>query len=388
MMKQQLRTVCAGLVLAGALMVSALAADYTTCADSLRELGLFRGTAQGDALDRTPTRAEAATMLVRLLGAEEQAQALDYDAPFTDLRGWEQPYVQYLYENGLTTGTTATTFSPEDDCTAQMYAAMLLRALGYREESGELVYRDAVATATQLGLYDPAVIDPADFRRDEMVAASYTALSLSPKDTETTLLDQLVRAGAVQAAAAAPYAAQFRTYAAYRAETAGMAALDRFALHGGVQAALEGAGGSQLQVCTDEHTTIDRTAGTATAQGTLTLTAPGVEPHTRAYHRAAATLAGAEQQALLHGYAVVPVVWVRDLSRAQDRWTLTLDGLPQPYAGQLWPVEQASGAVWTTRSGTLTQTVRGGRIVAQQLTVQAAADEQSARIIVASTLAQ
>ena len=55
---------------AAMLTASAFAANYTNCADSLHEMGLFQGTQNGYDLDRTPTRAEAAVMLVRLLGKE------------------------------------------------------------------------------------------------------------------------------------------------------------------------------------------------------------------------------------------------------------------------------------------------------------------------------
>mgnify|MGYP000364109709 FL=1 len=102
---------------AAGVMVSAGAANFTSSADRLHEVGLFQGTGttasgapQYD-LDRAPTRAEAAVMLVRLLGKEADAKALTYTAPFTDLEGWEAPYVQYLYDNKLTTGATATSAS-------------------------------------------------------------------------------------------------------------------------------------------------------------------------------------------------------------------------------------------------------------------------------------
>ena len=72
-MKKRIRFACAGAVLAGMLTVSALAADFTASAEHLSELGLFRGSEQGYELDRAPTRGEAAAMLVRLLGAEDEA---------------------------------------------------------------------------------------------------------------------------------------------------------------------------------------------------------------------------------------------------------------------------------------------------------------------------
>lgn len=214
MRKKWLRT---GLSLAICLttcMSSAFAADFTACADQLHAMGLFQGTGQGYALDRTPTRAEAATMLVRLLGQEQAAQALTYTAPFTDLQGWEKPYVQYLYDNGLTTGTSATAFSPNAPCTAQMYATFLLRALDYDSEQ-HFKYENALSFAGQIGLYTGA--DAAVFLRDHVVAASYTALSLPCRDSrEDTLLDSLVQKGAVSQTAAAPYQTIFDTYHRYQ----------------------------------------------------------------------------------------------------------------------------------------------------------------------------
>lgn len=152
-MNKWLRAVCVGAATAAMLTASAFAANYTNCADSLHEMGLFQGTQNGYDLDRTPTRAEAAVMLVRLLGKEDEAKALTYTAPFTDLKGWEKPYVQYLYSNGLANGTNRTTFNPTGKCTAQMYAVFLLRALGY-SDTADFSYANAIETAREQGIYD------------------------------------------------------------------------------------------------------------------------------------------------------------------------------------------------------------------------------------------
>ena len=92
-------------------------------------MGLFQGTEDGFELDRAPTRGEAATMLVRLLGKEAEAKELTYEAPFTDLDDWQKPYVQYLYDNKLTNGATETTFEPEEACSARSVTAMRQRAI-------------------------------------------------------------------------------------------------------------------------------------------------------------------------------------------------------------------------------------------------------------------
>ena len=122
---------------------------------------------------------------------------------------------------GLTTGASETDFAPNEPCSAQMYAAFLLRALGYSEAAGDFSYAAAVASAQDYGVYDPAVIDCADFERGDVVMASYTALSCAPKGADGTLLDRLVQDGAVDAQSAQPVQALFASYAQYRADTAG-----------------------------------------------------------------------------------------------------------------------------------------------------------------------
>ncbi|HJC13774.1 MAG TPA: S-layer homology domain-containing protein, partial [Candidatus Agathobaculum intestinigallinarum] len=223
-MKRKLRMVLAGVLAVASLAMTAGAASYDNCADRLSDLGLFQGTGNGYQLDRAPTRAEAATMLVRLLGAEAEAEELDYSAPFTDLDDWQKPYVQYLYDNGLTTGATATTFEPEDTCSAQMYTTFLLRALGYSDAAGgDFTYTGAVDFGKSIGLVDYANCNETNFLRDHVAAMSLTALNTAVgDDADTKLLEKLVEDGAVAASAADDMLAFFDNYDAYVAATAAM----------------------------------------------------------------------------------------------------------------------------------------------------------------------
>lgn len=223
-MKRKLRMVLAGVLAVASLAMTAGAASYDNCADRLSDLGLFQGTGNGYQLDRAPTRAEAATMLVRLLGAEAEAEDLDYSAPFTDLDDWQKPYVQYLYDNGLTTGATATTFEPEDTCSAQMYTTFLLRALGYSDAAGgDFTYTGAVDFGKSIGLVDYANCNETNFLRDHVAAMSLTALNTAVgDDADTKLLEKLVEDGAVAASAADEMLAFFDNYDAYVAATAAM----------------------------------------------------------------------------------------------------------------------------------------------------------------------
>jgi hypothetical protein len=190
--------------------VTAYAADFSTQADALKEMGLFKGTASGYELDRIPTRAEAAAALVRLLGKETEAQAGTYETPFTDVPDWAKPYVGYLYTNQMVKGTTDTTFGSSDNCSAQMFAAFVLRALGYSENGGDFTYSEVWSTAVRLGLTQGEA--PQSFIRDHMVMLSYSALFQPVKGSETMLLDKLVADKAVDAGAADKYLGYYNTY--------------------------------------------------------------------------------------------------------------------------------------------------------------------------------
>jgi len=186
-------------VICTVLSLTAFASDFDHTAESLSELGLFRGTGNGFELDREPTRAEAATMLVRLLGAEEEAMSLTYTATYTDVYDWAKPYVQYLYEKGLTKGISETMFGYSDKCTSQQYATFLLRALGYSDgEGGDFTYENALSFAREKGVADGVNCNGGSFLRDNVCAMSYTALSASPKSGERDLLTKLISSGAIK----------------------------------------------------------------------------------------------------------------------------------------------------------------------------------------------
>ena len=90
-----------------AISVMALASGDPSDVDLLNCLGLFKGTDNGYELDLSMNRAEAGTMLVRLLGAEATAEAGTWQHPFTDTPDWAEQAMGYMFANGLTQGMTA-----------------------------------------------------------------------------------------------------------------------------------------------------------------------------------------------------------------------------------------------------------------------------------------
>ena len=404
-MNKWLRAVCVGAAAAAMLTASAFAANYTNCADSLHEMGLFQGTQNGYDLDRTPTRAEAAVMLVRLLGKEAEAKALTYTAPFTDLKGWEKPYVQYLYSNGLANGTNRTTFNPTGKCTAQMYAVFLLRALGY-SDTADFSYANAIETAREQGIYDTGIINVQNFLRDDAAAASYTVLSVSPKNSEGTLLDQLVSENAITEADAKSYQNLFSTYAQYREATAGMDALLHYSVNSefASPAAVTHDGRTVMQVQTSETTVFDREKNELLTDRKMTLSAPNTSDKQlltqsylsdgALYHKlngswSAELVTAAEQEGLAAMYGRVPLVCVDSLSQRAGSWTIICADTPNAYTELLWSVESAMGDLDEAvrlQPTTVTQSVSGGTIRRQSVSATFTLDGMTAEPVIISTL--
>ncbi len=149
--------------------------------------GLFRGSDKGWELDRKPTRAEAAIMLVRFLGLEQEAlqNSSRMHMPFTDVNPNHAPYVAMLYAMGLTNGTDASTFSPNAEVQARDYMTFMLRALGYDDGAGDFTWQNAVVDSLRLHVIDLQTynrLNTTTFDRGRMADVSVAVLRA--EDTE------------------------------------------------------------------------------------------------------------------------------------------------------------------------------------------------------------
>lgn len=114
---------------AGNVSTPGVNSDPMAQAEMLRQLGLFLGTDDGFELDKPLTRVQAAVMLTRLLGGEEEALVEHPEHPFTDVPQWASPYVGWLYEQGLTKGVGDNLYGAHRNITFEEYATMLVRML-------------------------------------------------------------------------------------------------------------------------------------------------------------------------------------------------------------------------------------------------------------------
>ncbi len=229
-MKRFCRILTIALVLVCALMTSAFAANFESTAQELKNMGLFKGTESGFDLDRVPTRAEAAVMLVRLLGAEGPAQS-QYTAgtikhPFSDVPDFANPHIAWLCQNKLANGTSSTLFGANEICDAQMFCTFVLRSLGYSDTTGgDFTYADSLTYAKQVGIYNEA-FESKTFLRDHAAAISYQALATNSKGTTTTLLSKLVSSSAVSQVTANPLLDKITSYQAYLKASSAMGAIN------------------------------------------------------------------------------------------------------------------------------------------------------------------
>ncbi len=164
-------------------------------AETLNKLGLFRGVGKlpdgsiNFALERAPTRAEAVTMLVRLLGGEAEALSAKYAHPYKDA-GWATAYVGYAFAYSITNGVSATKFGAESSATMEQYLTFVLRALGYPDAD----WRNPYPLADSVGLKYPS---GSGLYRADVASISLSALECTVAGTGMTLREKLESEGVI-----------------------------------------------------------------------------------------------------------------------------------------------------------------------------------------------
>ncbi len=123
--------------------------------------------------NKTCTRAEAVTFLWRAAGCPDVE---DVDNPFTDvtLDSWYAKAVLWAVDEGITNGTSDTTFSPDDTCSRGQIVTFLWRMQGEPEAKEASSFSDVSAK----DYYAPAV----DWAVEEGITNGVSANLFAPKD--------------------------------------------------------------------------------------------------------------------------------------------------------------------------------------------------------------
>lgn len=175
----------------------------------MTHLKVFQGSDKGMNWTGALTRAEAATILLRLLGLEEEAKsAAAGPCPFTDVPDWARGYVNLAYEQGMVKGVGGDRFDPSGLCKAREFSLMLLRLTDHREgtdyawatavtDAQRLIHAGNVAKGVEENDYYgetilfPRLYNDNLFSREYACALAYRMLSAPMADGETSLGDVL-----------------------------------------------------------------------------------------------------------------------------------------------------------------------------------------------------
>ncbi len=174
----------------------AVVKEVKTGQEALDELLKFNGVVKGEEkngkidykIGAKLTRQEAIIFLCRLKGEAAQAEGYDKKDGFKDVKNsYWAPIVTYAKAKGYTDGVGGGKFNPLGEVTAQEFAAMLLRGLGYEDETKGDNYKNTLGLAKELGLFPADMTDKTVLKRDAVYMAMYKTLE-TPKKGGTDAL--------------------------------------------------------------------------------------------------------------------------------------------------------------------------------------------------------
>ena len=156
-LKRVLSMALATVMVMGMMVVGSGAAntanEYGKAIATVKVLGVMEGDENGNFnADKVVTRNEMAVVMANLADLK-----LNGAHPFSDVPNWAEKYVGALYTNGLTSGTSATTYGGSANITTTTAALMIMKTMGYFEYQGEFGDDWALSTvkrATKLELFD------------------------------------------------------------------------------------------------------------------------------------------------------------------------------------------------------------------------------------------
>jgi len=147
---------------------------FTAEAEALQAMGLLRGTDRGLDLLRPLTRIEAATMLVRALGLDDEPTAVT--SQFVDIGDvhWGMRYANIAADRGITRGVGYGYFAPSAIVTADQFATLVLRSAGEPEFNWE----EAINIMIEREIITEENADTMDlFTRGDMAKILYEAIA-------------------------------------------------------------------------------------------------------------------------------------------------------------------------------------------------------------------
>lgn len=121
----------------------------------LEALGLVAGYGNGDyGVDKTITRAEFATLIVRARGLEQGAKLAQFNSTFTDVRStdWFAGFVNVASGEEIVKGFPDKSFKPQNQVTYAEAVTMIVRALGYEPSVKGVWPNSMISKASELNI--------------------------------------------------------------------------------------------------------------------------------------------------------------------------------------------------------------------------------------------
>lgn len=162
-------------------------APYAEAVNALHECGIINGDNKGNFNPNSSvTRAEAAAIICRLLGIEEDAKQARTTS-FTDVptNHWANGYVAKAAELGIINGYGNGTFGPSDSVTYAQMIKMLVCAWGYENDansrggypSGYIAFADNYGITAEI-----STDNGGNCPRKDVAQLCYNTMRLAPQD--------------------------------------------------------------------------------------------------------------------------------------------------------------------------------------------------------------
>lgn len=158
----------------------------------LENLGVLKGNEEGKLmLDDYLSRQDMVVLVSRLYKLENTAKTFLIKPKFTDVTDeYYQPYIGWSVDKGLIKGMGDNTFGFNQNVTVQQFMVVLLRVLGYEEESK--LWNTIPELAVKLGIMNGLKNNPGqDLTRGQMAVMTLNALKLTIKGSTLTLANKL-----------------------------------------------------------------------------------------------------------------------------------------------------------------------------------------------------
>ncbi len=151
----------------------------------MHDLGIMVGDQNGNFRGNVAiTRAEAATVICRMLGLEDAAKDFAGTPSFSDTQShWAAGYIETVAKLDILAGKDNAVFAPDEAMTFSQLTMALVNALGYKDivKSNSLSLDDYISMGEERGLIEKAQFSPEEIKAvaNEPALRSYVSMMVS-----------------------------------------------------------------------------------------------------------------------------------------------------------------------------------------------------------------